>query len=59
MFIRIEIAESDPINGWGLQLDYDKNELEFNQFIPGGFIGGSFIPIFKENDAEFRLVERS
>ena len=48
--IRIEIAESDPINGWGLQLDYDKNELEFNQFIPGGFIGGSFIPIFKEND---------
>ena len=48
--IRIEIAESDPINGWGLQLDYDNSELEFNQFIPGGFIGGSFVPIFKEND---------
>ena len=48
--IRIEIADSDPINGWGLQLDYDNRELEFNQFIPGGFIGGSFIPLFKEND---------
>ncbi|MEE2628326.1 MAG: cohesin domain-containing protein [Candidatus Latescibacterota bacterium] len=48
--IRIEIADSDPINGWGLQLEYDKNELEFNDFVPGGFIGGSFIPLFKEND---------
>ena len=33
-----------------MQLDYDNRELEFNQFIPGGFIGGSFIPLFKEND---------
>ena len=53
--VNIEIAESDPINGWGMQINYDKSELEFTQFIPGGFIGGTFIPIHTENDSGVQL----
>ena len=53
--VNIEIAESDPINGWGMQISYDKSELEFTQFIPGGFIGGTFIPIHTETDSGVQL----
>ena len=49
--VNIEIAESNPINGWGMQINYDKDELDFTQFIPGGFIGGTFIPIHTENES--------
>jgi len=53
--VNIEIAESDPINGWGMLIDYDKDDLQFIQFIPGGFIGGTFIPIHAENETGVRV----
>jgi len=48
--VNIEIAESDPINGWGMQIAYDKDDLKFIQFIPGQFIGGNTVPLLVEND---------
>ena len=48
--VNIEIAESDPINGWGMQIAYDKDDLKFIQFIPGQFIGGNIVPLPVEND---------
>ena len=42
--VQILINESDPISGWGVDLNFDPDALEFKGLAPGPFIPGQ-IPL--------------
>ena len=53
--MRIEIADSDPIVGWTLQVNYDSDALEFSRFEKGDFISGFVSPGNVVNDEGVQL----
>ena len=45
--VDIEVAESEPISGWSMLVNYDSDILKFKSFTPK-FVKGAFIPLSME-----------
>jgi hypothetical protein len=46
--VDIEVAESEPISGWSMLVNYDPDILQFKGFTPK-FVKGAFIPLSMES----------
>ncbi|MDB4698668.1 cohesin domain-containing protein [Candidatus Latescibacteria bacterium] len=46
--VDIEVAESEPISGWSMRVNYDPDILQFKSFTPK-FVKGAFIPLSMES----------
>jgi len=46
--VDIEVAESEPISGWSMLVNYDPDILQFKDFTPK-FVKGAFIPLSMES----------
>jgi len=46
--VDIEVAQSEPISGWSMLVNYDSDILKFKSFTPK-FVKGAFIPLSMES----------
>jgi len=46
--VDIEVVESEPISGWSMKINYDRDILKFKSFTPK-FVKGAFMPLSMEN----------